>query len=703
MSEADIVLVNVSIAAAAQPTKPNLNTPCVVAYHTHSASRLLTFATASALSAMVAAGFSVNEPAYKAVSRIASVPNAPALVTIGRRANKPLQTILLTCTDGTVLDAYSFTLVGSDGVSHALTYTNVTNPGPALTGASALSGTATVTQGSTAVTFSTAQTLTAGTLVTFSTQTSVSYAIAASTTASTSAVLTSIYTGASSSTATTTPGATTAVTLNSTAVTFSVAQTLSKGTLLTFASQPGVAYILSANVTSSTSGTLTAAYTGTTAAAAQTEFLAPLSGTFNVVNGSSTVATSTSQVGVVYPGDSLTFAQQPGFYYTVVAVTASAVTLTQNYTGTSNTTTTACDVCTAATAATVLAAQIAPLTNLGTTTVVNAVSPAPNAGQAATLQLSRTDGSLTDVQSWMSNGFQNIQLTDTTADPGIAADLAAINAAGGASFYGIVLDSNSAAEIEAAAAWVEATGRGGKVLFSNNSDYQNLLSSVTTDLFSVLKSDTYARTFCVQSNMELLSYAGASICGNALGRNPGSYTLAFQSLPGVPADSAVTLNETEQLALNSMSTSNPGPGAKNGNWYATTGGINVVFPGCAPSGLFFDVTIFCDWLVVNIQQACYAVITNAAGSPGKVPYTDPGMALLGNAVQGVLRLGSTKAYGGIVPDGQDPTRPIVVNVTPVSQISTVDRGNRNVPAGAITYSAGLTGAVETLTVQGTVF
>jgi hypothetical protein len=67
----------------------------------------------------------------------------------------------------------------------------------------------------------------------------------------------------------------------------------------------------------------------------------------------------------------------------------------------------------------------------------------------------------------------------------------------------------------------------------------------------------------------------------------------------------------------------------------------------------------------------------------------------------VLRLGSTPAYGGILPDGQDPNRPIKVTVTPVADIDQTDRSNRNVPAGALTWTAGLAGAAETVTVQGT--
>jgi hypothetical protein len=263
-----------------------------------------------------------------------------------------------------------------------------------------------------------------------------------------------------------------------------------------------------------------------------------------------------------------------------------------------------------------------------------------------------------------------------------------------------MLDSNSAAEIEAAAEFIEATGNGGKIFLWNNSDYGNTQVATTTDVDSELQADSYNRCFGSQNDTQLLCYAGAAACGNGLARNPGSYTFAFMSLPGVPADSATTLTESQQLALNTMTASNPGPGGKNGNWYASVAGINILFPGTAPSGRFFDLTILVDWLYVTMQQAIFGVLTSQAAA-GKTPYTDLGLALLGNAIDGVLRLGATPAYGGILPDGVDPTRPISVVVTPVADIDVTDRSNRNVPAGAITWSAGIAGAVETVTVQGT--
>ena len=67
--------------------------------------------------------------------------------------------------------------------------------------------------------------------------------------------------------------------------------------------------------------------------------------------------------------------------------------------------------------------------------------------------------------------------------------------------------------------------------------------------------------------------------------------------------------------------------------------------------------------------------------------------------QGVLRLGSTPTYGLILPDGQDPARPIKVTVPTAASLTSAQRASRNVPG--VSFSAGLQGAIETTTVQGT--
>jgi len=58
-----------------------------------------------------------------------------------------------------------------------------------------------------------------------------------------------------------------------------------------------------------------------------------MTGTYNVTQGSASVPTSTSQSGLILPGNSIVFASQPKVVYDVSTVTTTTVTLTAPYTG----------------------------------------------------------------------------------------------------------------------------------------------------------------------------------------------------------------------------------------------------------------------------------------------------------------------------------------------------------------------------------
>jgi hypothetical protein len=66
-----------------------------------------------------------------------------------------------------------------------------------------------------------------------------------------------------------------------------------------------------------------------------------LNGTLKVKNGSASVTTTISQVGQVVAGAQLNFASQSGTYYIVSSVSATTITLTTSYSGTTNNSTTA--------------------------------------------------------------------------------------------------------------------------------------------------------------------------------------------------------------------------------------------------------------------------------------------------------------------------------------------------------------------------
>jgi hypothetical protein len=468
---------------------------------------------------------------------------------------------------------------------------------------------------------------------------------------------------------------TVAVVNGSAAITFSGVQTMAAGDALIFASQPGVFYFLSAAIVAATPGTLTANYLGTSAPTTTATHISTLAGTFAATLGSPLVPTTTTQVGTVSPGDSLMFASQPNVNYTVLSLTSTVITLTAAYTGTTNAATHAVDVATVGAAATAIAALITALPDYAT------IGTATATGNVITI--ARTDGKLNDIQGWMANGFANMQLADNTPDPGLATDLAAIFNADKTDWYGVVLDSNSAAEDKAAAVWTEATGVGGKVFFGNNSDYVNTLSTSTTDLFSALQVLGYKKSHVEHNNQQLLSYAGASNAAWALGRYPGSWILAQGcNKPGVPADTEITLPEASALVVNAKTASSPTTLGKGGNFYKVTAGLNASFWGLTPSGRFMDFSVFLDWLYLNIQADVFAVL---AGLP-KVPYTPPGVGLIVDAIDTRLRIGAAAPFGGV-----NGFLPITVTAPNPATVDGPDVAAGNLPGVLFgcTYSNGI--------------
>jgi phage tail sheath protein FI len=200
-----------------------------------------------------------------------------------------------------------------------------------------LVGTVDVTSASAAITFSTGQTLTAGTTLTFDSQPGISYTVTSFTDAF-GATLTTNYTGPTNPTAAiaqVTPLIGTAdVTNGSTTVTFVDNQTLPSTAQLTFTSEPGVVYAITGAVTNATSATLATAYTGTTSTATQVAVVdSALAGTASVTNGSATVAFSSGQTA--QPPWFIEFGSQPGVFYAVATLTdTKGATLSTSYTGT---------------------------------------------------------------------------------------------------------------------------------------------------------------------------------------------------------------------------------------------------------------------------------------------------------------------------------------------------------------------------------
>lgn len=267
-----------------------------------------------------------------------------------------------------------------------------------------------------------------------------------------------------------------------------------------------------------------------------------------------------------------------------------------------------------------------------------------------------------------------IDVENTTTDPGIQTDLNAIALADG-DFYGFALDSQSKAELAQAAAWAEANKL--KELFLDCSD-GSIASTTTTDLFSSLKTSAYHKSIPLFNGQDTWAYSGVGLMAVALVNTPGSYTLDCKTIAGVTPDK---LTDTEASNIQ----------GKNGNVYRAILGLNLVTKGTNANGGFEDTERFKDWLTNTMQVRLLALLASVK----KLPYTNKGVRAVGTVVLGTLQDGIR--VNGISDDPD--LAPTVQLPLPVSSISQTNITARNLPN--VTFSATLAGAIQFIPIVGT--
>ncbi len=308
-----------------------------------------------------------------------------------------------------------------------------------------------------------------------------------------------------------------------------------------------------------------------------------------------------------------------------------------------------------------------------TLTAIGSTHTAAHVGAVITITAA-TAGKLIDIQ------FDRAHTTfaDTTVDGTLgsstntATDLAAIYAFDPA-WYGLALDSQSAAEIAAAAAWTEANaaGNAGSIFVWNNSDDINVAAptSDTTSAFYHTKNLNYARSPGIHAHTSLLAYTGAAWMGNLFPTVAGSEQWAYKTLVGVPTD---TLTVGQVANIN----------AKNGSVYTAIAGVSVTQFGNVPNGEWIDIIRGTDACVNTLQIQAFAM---QLGNK-KVPFTDAGMDMYRAVFNGVI---TQFQDSGFLATSPAP----VITLPSVSQLPATARAARTIPAGYAFINAQLAGAI----------
>jgi hypothetical protein len=293
------------------------------------------------------------------------------------------------------------------------------------------------------------------------------------------------------------------------------------------------------------------------------------------------------------------------------------------------------------------------------------ITTTPSGGVATHLDLiSDTAGEFIKL-----DGFgEEIMLQDVSADGSLAAQLTAAQAALGTNFYGLLIDGYSEAENNLARAFADANEKLFMAVSADDAIVSDTSSptDVATDFMASNRSGVYF-TRRMSGNQH------AAHMAKMLGKVPGSETWAHKTLDGVTAD---VLSDTHFANLL----------AKRGLSYTSKLGISLTDSGRAGSGRPFDITHGADNQKAQIQTAVLLVFANN----GKVPFNNRGRNMIKGAIEGVL---FADERAGFIEPGW------FVTVPEMSEISAADKTARRL--NNVTYSAVLTGAIESAEVAGT--
>lgn len=264
-----------------------------------------------------------------------------------------------------------------------------------------------------------------------------------------------------------------------------------------------------------------------------------------------------------------------------------------------------------------------------------------------------------------------LQIATTSADEGVVADLTAARAENDA-WYTLHLVRHVPAEILAMAAHVETLRR---LFITSSHEYDDLADNSGTP--ETLNSNAYNRT-AIGWAQDSGDHFGASWAGKVLPFNPGSVNWNYQQLSGVLPFSFSSSEETNLSQYNATI-------------YTTFKGRNVTVGGKAASGRYLDITRTVDELYDLIQTNVFNLLVNESAAGRKVPYTNKGGAQIESAVRAAL--GTQFSNGAIVAD-------FTTSVPDVATISSAVKATRVFPD--VQFSATLTGAVDSVTITGTV-
>lgn len=236
-------------------------------------------------------------------------------------------------------------------------------------------------------------------------------------------------------------------------------------------------------------------------------------------------------------------------------------------------------------------------------------------------------------------------------------------------WYGLAAYDHTDATIALLAAYTQART---KIYLTSQSD-SDIIASGSADSASTLLAAGYDRT-AIMYSADAANYPEGAWMGGNLPKDPGSFTWAYKSLSGITVDTLTTAQQGYATA-------------KNANIYIAKAGVSHTEFGTMASGEYIDVIHGVDFIQVRMQEEIFARLVNEE----KIPYTNPGVAVIENIIRQVLTLATNQ---GIL--AADPA--YTVTVPDVADVSTVDKGHRLLPD--VSFEGTLAGAIHKVTISG---
>lgn len=217
--------------------------------------------------------------------------------------------------------------------------------------------------------------------------------------------------------------------------------------------------------------------------------------------------------------------------------------------------------------------------------------------------------------------------------------------------------------------------------FVSNDTANVLNSGVTTDIGSVLVSGSRLTGFAhyhtdATQYPELATLGTLVVSRETPGSIPGSVSLQFSAPAGItPLD----LDDAKRTVL----------GNKRYTLFQNLAEQTRAFGGRSGTNVPFDVVYFMGWLSARIPEAVTEVATRARDRGEKVPFNATGIAMMEDAVRGVLNRAVTAS--AIEPD-YDLKAPAREETLFADRVERLLNG--------VTFTANITGAIEKVGING---